>query len=52
MPPLDPRVPVRQDSGARGLRHVRVLGDTSGRLARLTSEQHLARRLRKKKRLL
>jgi len=41
VPPLDPRVPVRQDSGARGLRHVRALGDASGRLARLTSEQHL-----------
>lgn len=40
VPPLDLRVPARQDAGARGFR---ALGDTPGRLARLTSEQHLDR---------
>lgn len=40
VPPLDLRVPAGEDAGARGLR---ALGDTSGRLARLTAEQHLDR---------
>ena len=44
MPSLDLRVPVRQNSRARGL--IRAPGDTSGRLARLTSEQHFTRQLK------
>jgi len=38
MPSLDPRVPIGQDSGVGSLRHIRVLGDTSGWFARLTSK--------------
>lgn len=46
MSSLDPRVPIRQDSGIRGLDHVRVLSDTAGWFARLASKQHLEYRLK------
>lgn len=46
MSSLDPRVPIRQDSGIRGLDHVRVFSDTAGWFARLASKQHLEYRLK------